>query len=47
MPDFGTAFGIEEGSVFGFGAGISPLMTILIAVFAVLLIGAIGRGLYV
>ena len=31
----------------GFGGGISSLMTILIAVFAVLLIGAVGRGIYV
>ena len=45
--DFGTTFGIGEGSGFGFGGGISPLMPILIAVFAVLLIGAIGRGLYI
>ena len=30
-----------------FGGGMSPLMTILIAVFAVLLAGAVGRGLYV
>ncbi len=29
------------------GGGLSPLMTILIAVFAALLIGAVGRGLYV
>ena len=44
---FGTTFGFEEGSSFAFGGGISPLMTILSAVFAVLLIGAVGRGLYV
>ena len=36
---FGTTFGSEGGSF--------PIMTILIAVFAVLLVGAIGRGLYV
>ena len=36
---FGTTFGSEGGSF--------PIMTILIAVFAVLLAGAIGRGLYV
>jgi len=36
---FGTSFGPEGGS--------SPLMTILIAVFAVLLIGAVGRGVFV
>lgn len=30
-----------------FGDGFSPLMTILIAVFAVLLISAIGKGIYV
>ena len=36
---FGTTFGAEGGSF--------PIMTILIAVFAVLLAGAIGRGLYV
>ena len=35
------------GTTFGFGEGSSPLMTILIAVFAALLIGVIGRGLYV
>ena len=35
---FGTTFAFEGGS--------SPLMTILIAVFAVLLIGTIGRGIY-
>ena len=45
--DFGTTFGFEEGSSFNVGGGTSPLMTILIVVFAVLLIGAIGRGLYV
>lgn len=37
--DIGTTWGTEGGS--------SPLMTILIAVFAILLVGAIGRGLYV
>ena len=37
--NFGTTYGFEGGS--------SPLMTILIAVFAALLIGAVGRGLYV
>ncbi len=37
---FGTSFD-------NFGGGISPVMTILIVVFAVLLIGAIGRGIYV
>ena len=47
MMDFGTTFGFEEGSSFNVGGGTSPLMTILIVVFAVLLIGAIGRGLYV
>ena len=36
---FGTTFGSEGGSF--------PIMTILIAAFAVLLVGAIGRGLYV
>ena len=36
---FGTTFGAE--------GGISPIMPILITVFAVLLIGAIGRGLYI
>ncbi len=30
-----------------FGTGMSPLMTVLIAVFALLFAGAIGRGLYV
>lgn len=38
-------FDFEASS--GFGGGMSPLMTILIVVFAVLLAGAIGRGLYV
>ncbi len=38
---------MKFGTTFGFGGGNSPLMIILIAVFAVLLIGAIGRGLYV
>jgi len=37
---FGTSFN-------DFGGGLSPVMTILIVVFAVLLIGAIGRGIYV
>ena len=37
--NFGTTVGFEGGS--------SPLMTILIAVFAALLAGAIGRGRYV
>ena len=36
---FGTTWGSEGGA--------NPLMTILIAVFAAILIGAIGRGLYV
>ena len=45
--DFGTTFSFGEGSSFGFGGGTSPLMTILIAVVAVLLIGTVGRGLYV
>ena len=31
----------------GFGGGMSPLMIALIAVFAVLFVGAIGRGLFV
>ena len=35
------------GATFGAGGDSSPLMTILIAVFAALLIGAVGRGLYV
>ena len=34
-------------TTWGSEGGFSPLMTVLIAVFAVLLIGAIGRGLYV
>ena len=34
-------------TTWGFAGGSSPLMTILIAFFAVLLIGAIGRGIYV
>ena len=45
--NFGTTFGFGEGSSFTFGGGSSPLVTILIAVFAVLLIGVIGRSLYV
>ena len=36
---FGTTFGAEGGSF--------PIMAVLIAVFAVLLAGVIGRGLYV
>ena len=44
---FGTTFGFEEGSSFGFVGGSSHLVTILIAVFAVILVGVIGRGLYV
>ena len=39
MTDFGTSF--------GFGGGLSPLMIALIVIFAALLAGAIGRGLYV
>ena len=31
----------------GFDGGVSPLMTVLIAIFGVLLFGAIGRGLWV
>ena len=37
----------EFGVSFGAGGGISPLMTVLIGIFAVLLLGAIGRGLFV
>ena len=47
MMDFGTTIGFEGGSSFGFGGGISPVMTILFAVFAAILIVVIGRGLYV
>ncbi len=35
------------GTTWGSDGGFSPLMTVLIAIFAALLIGAIGRGLYV
>ncbi len=35
------------GTTWGSGEGFSPIVTIVIAVFAVLLIGAVGRGLYV
>ena len=35
------------GTTWSYGGESSPLMTILIAVFAVLLIGAVGRGLCV
>ena len=35
------------GTTWGSGEGFSPLMTVLIAIFAALLIGAVGRGLYV
>ena len=35
------------GTTWGSGEGFSPIVTIAIAVFAVLLIGAVGRGLYV
>ena len=45
--NFGTTFGFGEGSSFTFGGGSSPLVTILITVFAVILVGVIGRGLYV
>ncbi len=38
-------FGV--GASWESGSGMSPLMIALIAVFAALLIGAIGRGLYV
>lgn len=47
MTNFGTTFGFEGSGSFSFGGGTSPLVTILIAVFAVVLIGVIGRGLYV
>ena len=40
MTDFGT-------TATGFGGGFSPLMTALIVIFAVLLLGVIGRGLFV
>ena len=36
-----------ETTTWGFGGGLSPLMTVLIAVFAVLFVGAIGRGIWV
>ena len=39
MTDYGVSFGFE--------GGMSPLMTVLIVIFAVLILGAIGRGLYV
>jgi len=39
MLNFETSMGVAGGT--------SPLMTVLIAVFAVLLIGVIGRGLFV
>ena len=35
------------GTTWSSGEGFSTLMTILIAIFAALLIGAVGRGLYV
>ncbi len=35
------------GTTWGSDGGFSPLMTVLIAIFAALLIGAVGRGLYV
>ena len=38
---------MEFGASFGTGGGLSPLMMVLIGIFAVLLIGAIGRGVYV
>lgn len=34
-------------SFYGSGGGLSPLMIVLIAIFGVLLLGAIGRGIYV
>lgn len=39
MTDYGVSF--------GFGGGMSPLMIVLIVIFAVLFLGAIGRGLFV
>lgn len=47
MMNFGTAFGFEDAGSLRFGGAASPLVTILIAVFAALLIGVIGRGLYI
>jgi len=38
---------MDFGSSWSFGEGMSPLMIVLIVVFAALLIGGIGRGLYV
>ena len=40
---FGTSFGFD-GNIDGGG---NPVMTILIVVFAVLLVGVVGRGIYV
>lgn len=36
-----------ETNVWGFGGGSGPVMTILVAVFGILLVGAVGRGLWV
>ncbi|MBO6004558.1 MAG: DUF2500 domain-containing protein [Verrucomicrobia bacterium] len=38
---------MEFGSSYSIGGGMSPLMIALIAVFAILLIGVIGRALFV
>ena len=41
------SFGTKVTTTWDTMGGSNPLMTILIAVFAILLIGVIGRGLYV
>jgi len=40
-------YGTTVTTTFGAEGGSNPVMTILIVVFAVLLVGAVGRGIYV